>query len=407
MMSNITLCWELGSGYGHIARLQTLAHKLTQRKHTVNALLRETTHAADFFKLDTLKIESAPLFRSSKKYSSPTINYADIIQRLGYKSISTLLPLVKQWREKFIDHKTELIIADHSPTALLAARTLGIPATDYGTGFFSPPAVYPLPTLTPWFKAETGFLEYIENQVLVVINEVLRNYSKKELSYLYELFEIEENFLCTFSELDHYSDRSTNTYWGPGFSNDIGITAQWPNNNKKNIFAYLHKSYQFLDELLLSLEKTEENILVHCAGLPSKKTKAYAFNNVMFCKDPIKMKSLAGKTNFVVNHSGHGSTATCLLMGIPQLLLPMQLEQMILANKLKRSKLCETISIQDKTPNYVSIIKSAIQNTEIKKQTKLFSNRYCNFDQQTQIEKIVLCCETILAEQNKDAIKRL
>ncbi len=397
-MSNITLCWELGGGYGHLAGFQILAHKLTQRKHTVNALLRETTRAADFFKLDTLKIEAAPFFRSSKKYSSPTISYADIIQRLGYQSINTLLPLVKHWRKKFIDHKTELVIADYSPTALLAARTLGIPATDYGAGFFSPPAVYPLPTLTPWLRSEAGFLEYIENQVLVVINEVLRHYSKAELSYLYELFEIEENFLCTFPELDHYSDRSTGTYWGPEFSNDVGITARWPKNNKKNIFAYLHRSYPFLDELLLSFGKIEENILVHCVGLPSEKIKKYTFNNVIFCKDPVKMKSLAGKADFVISHSGHGSTAACLLMSIPQLLLPTQLEQMTLANKLKQSKLCETISIQDKTPNYVGLIKSTIQNTEIKKQVKLFANHYCNFDQQKQIEKIVLCCEKILAK---------
>ncbi len=397
-MSNITLCWELGGGYGHLAGFQILAHKLTQQKHTVNALLRETTRVADFFKLDTLKIEAAPFFHSSKKYSSPTISYADIIQRLGYQSINTLLPLVEHWRKKFIDHKTELVIADYSPTALLAARTLDIPATDYGPGFFSPPAIYPLPTLTPWFRSEAGFLEYIENQVLTVINEVLRHYSKAELSYLYELFEIEENFLCTFPELDHYSDRSTSTYWGPGFSNDVGITARWPQNNKKNIFAYLHKSYPFLDELLLSFGKIEANILVHCVSLPSEKIKTYTFNNVIFCKDPVKMKSLAGKADFVISHSGHGSTAACLLMGIPQLLLPTQLEQVTLANKLKQSKLCEAISIQDKTPNYIDLIRSTIQNTEIKKQVKLFANHYCHFDQQKQIEKIVLCCEAILAK---------
>ncbi len=396
-MSNITFCWELGAGYGHVARFQALGHELTRRKHIVNALLRDTTYATEFFKRDTITIETAPFFRSSKKYSSPTISYADIIQRLGYQSINTLLPLVEHWREKFIQNKTVLIIADHSPTALLAARTLGIPATDYGTGFFSPPTVYPLPTLTPWFKTEPGFLEYIENQVLVTINEVLRHYSKKNLSCLYELFEIKENFLCTLPELDHYNDRPANTYWGPGFSNDAGITARWPKNNKKNIFAYLQSKYQFLDDLLLDLKKTEENILIHCTGISNEKIKTYTASNIIFCKDPIKMKSLAGKADLVINHSGHGSVAVCLLMGIPQLLLPMQLEQEMLANKLKQSKLCEMISVRDKSPNFLNLIKCTIQNIGIKKQVKQFANHYCNFDQQKQIEKIVLCCETIIS----------
>ncbi len=400
-MSNITFCWELGAGYGHIAGFQALADGLIRRKHTVNALLRNTASAAAFFKHDALKIEAAPFSRPAKKHTSPTISYADIIQRLGYDSIDTLLPLVEHWRKKFIHNNTELIIADHSPTALLAARTLGIPATDYGNGFFSPPAIYPLPTLTPWLKSAPGFLEQIESQVLSVINSVLLHYSKIGLSHLHELFAIEENFLCTFPELDHYNNRPADAYWGPRFSNNTGVTAQWPANNRQNIFVYAKKNYRLLDKLLFSIGQIDANILLHCAGLSNEMINTHASDNLVFSNDPVQMNSLMGKVDLVINHAGHGVASACLLMGIPQLLLPMQLEQMMLANKLKWLRLCDMVPTWDKSPDYSDLIKSTMQNTDLQKQVKLFANYYHGFDRNQQIEEIILCCEDILATQKK------
>ncbi len=396
-MSNITFCWELGAGYGHIAGFKILADELMRRNHTICALLRDTTYGTAFFEPDTVKIEMAPFFRSSNIHSSPTISYPDIIQRLGYASMDTLLPLVEHWRSKFIEHKTELIIADHSPTALLAARTLDIPATDYGNGFFSPPPIYPLPSLTPWLQPEPGFLEHIENQVLIIINEILNHYSKTNLSHFYELFEIEENFLCTFAELDHYSGRSADVYWGPRFSGDTGVIAQWPENDKKNIFVYVNQSYPFLDKLLRSFERIEANILIHCAGLSNTMIKSYTFDNTVFSKEPVQMNSLTGKADLLISHSGHGSVAAFLLMGIPQLAVPRQLEQMMLAHKLKHLGLCEVIFQSSESVDYARIINQTMHNDKMKKQASLFANYYYGFDQQQQIEEIALCCEDIIA----------
>lgn len=43
-----------------------------------------------------------------------------------------------------------LVIADHAPAALLAARTLGLPAATLDSGFSVPPPETPFPSLRPW-----------------------------------------------------------------------------------------------------------------------------------------------------------------------------------------------------------------------------------------------------------------
>jgi hypothetical protein len=54
----------------------------------------------------------------------PPLNYADILLRFGYADSNDLLGLVVAWRELMRLTGFELVLADHAPTAILAARTL-------------------------------------------------------------------------------------------------------------------------------------------------------------------------------------------------------------------------------------------------------------------------------------------
>lgn len=397
-MSNITFCWELGGGYGHIAGFEPLAEKLIAKGYCVNALLRDTSNAHQFFKEMPVRCMNAPIGGQKKRYAAPTISYADIIKRCGYDSTESLLSLVQQWREKLHKYGSALIIADHAPTALIAARTLKLPATLFGTGFFSPPPLYPLPSITPWLNTPPDFLQHIEAEVLEVINDVLRHFAVDELDYLYQLFEVDENFLCTLPELDHYSQRNIEAYWGPRFSDTTGIEAFWPKNGKKNIFIYTNNKYDLLDSLLLSLKRIDANILIHCAGMDRSATEGYAEENICFSLEPVQIKSIEGKADLVICHAGHGTVAATLLMGIPLLLMPTQLEQLLLAGKLNQLKLSNTIDIRAKQTEFGKAVKHALGDQECEKRVKLFAEHYRGFDQQDQLEEIVLACGDLLRQ---------
>ncbi len=400
-MAKITFCWELGGGYGHIASFKPLAAILLSREHTVSAVLRYTEHADTFFKDMSLAFTAAPMWEPFKEYTSPTISYADIIMRHGYDSMVSLLPLVEQWRKKFSDYGSELVIADHSPTALVAARTLNVPVALFGTGFCAPPPVYPLPSITPWLVSDENFLINIELDVVAVINKVLKHFAVPEIKYLHELFNVDENFLCTFPELDHYDKRSLDGYWGPIFNDKSGasisdMSGVWSVARKKKVFVYTKKEYRFINELLVSLKNINADFLVHCAGFNTEDAARYECDNIIFSIEPVQMKSIASQADLVVCHAGHGTIASSLLMGIPLLLMPNQLEQTLLAIKTNAFKLSRYISMEDNKPNFASFIGSLLADKAYKKQSLSFAEQYRGFSQDEQLEEVVFACEELL-----------
>ena len=396
-MSNISLCWELGGGHGHIAGFQLLSQTLLQRGHKVNGILRNTEHCEWFLDTAAIDIEQAPYMTAKKQVKPTTVSYADILLSLGYDSYELVLEKVQQWCQLFKKYNTRLIIADYSPTALLAAKCMGIPAVDYGNGFFSPPKIYPIPGLTPWIKTSEEELKEIENKVVQTINQVLRFYNTEEINCLYELFDIEENFLCTFAELDHYKNRPEAEYWGPVFSIDKGIDAQWPDNQRKNLFVYIKHNYKHLDLLLFSLSKMEVNSLVYCNGLSRDTINTYSSDKLKFSFEPIKISSLQSKADLIINNAGHGTVAACLLMGLPQLLLPMQLEQLVLSDKLAHTQLAEIMVPRD-SPNFAEKIMNTLENRLLHQTVMRFAQYYYGFNSVEQIEEMVLCCEDILQD---------
>jgi len=396
-MENITFCWELGGGYGHLASFKPLANTLVERQHTVSALLRTTQYAETFFDTERIKYSSAPIWDSEKKYTSPTISYADIIARQGYHSASSLLALVKQWRDKLQAYKTELLIVDHSPTALIAARTLNLPSTLFGTGFVSPPSVSPLPAIVPWLNPEPEFVKKIETDVLAVINKVLQHFNYEKLNHLYELFAVEEDFLCTLPELDHYDSRAADAYWGPRLGDGSGVDASWPESTRRKVFVYTNNRYKLVYDLLKSFKDIDADFIVHCAGENKEGLMPYESGDVIFSIDPININSIANKADLVICHAGHGTVAATLLMGIPLLLIPTQLEQCILANKLSNFGMAGFVDIRDNAPDFITAINSSLNNAEYRQKATRFAEFYKGFNQSEQLEEIVFACEDILS----------
>ena len=68
--------------------------------------------------------------------------------------------------------KPDTVIADHAPTALLAAHIAGIPCVAFGSGFEIPPQVIPMPTIRPWESIDIAKLEQSEKLVLGQVNAV-------------------------------------------------------------------------------------------------------------------------------------------------------------------------------------------------------------------------------------------
>ncbi|HVT83019.1 MAG TPA: hypothetical protein VHM90_20445, partial [Phycisphaerae bacterium] len=158
-MPNILLTWELGSGIGHLMNLRPLGIELAQRGHTVTAALRDLSHAQEIFAGTGISYLPAPLrLREGKRPFEPAVSFAHLFGNIGFADAQTVHTLFHSWNALFDLAQPDLVIADHSPSPLLALRGRihksgrPIPCVNVGIGFFAPPDA---PTLPHWLPNAT------------------------------------------------------------------------------------------------------------------------------------------------------------------------------------------------------------------------------------------------------------
>jgi hypothetical protein len=248
--------WELGADFGHISAFLPMARRLKERGHEVLLAVKDLSRAETVLGREAWPVLPAPLLRA--KFSGlpePILTYGDLLLRAGFVDRGILAGLVKGWRGLYELAKPDLIIADHGPRALLAAFGGTIPCVLTGNGFFSPPSHGALPNMQPWIKVSKARLQLGEQAALKVANEVLHGLGAPWLETITGLFDVAENFLCTYPELDpfHHTRGSEVRYWGPITTSEWGVRPSWPEGDGPKIFAYLKSKHRDFEKILQAL----------------------------------------------------------------------------------------------------------------------------------------------------------
>ena len=142
-MARIAFAWELGNSIGHVLSCAGLARALHARGHSITLMLRELKPLSLIPESKGYEVLQAP--RCSREAGEVPLSYADVVLGCGWRDPRELKALVAGWRTLLARARTDLLVADFAPTALLAAGSLGIARASYGNGFFNPPQMSPLP----------------------------------------------------------------------------------------------------------------------------------------------------------------------------------------------------------------------------------------------------------------------
>jgi UDP:flavonoid glycosyltransferase YjiC (YdhE family) len=395
-MSRILCVWELGTGYGHLGRLLPVALELRQRGHEVVFALRDLTYAEAFLGKRGFRVLQSPVWMGEGRGAESPLNYAELLGNFGFLDEAGLTGMAKAWRELYSLTRPDLLLVDHAPTALLAARGSGIRSALLGPGFASPPRTFPMPSIRPWLETPEALLVEREKRVLSTINGVARTLGAKPLDTLADLFEVEEDFLCTFPELDPYS-RTGVRYWGPVFAAEHGVAPVWPQGSTERIFAYLAPRYRDFGRVMDQLVALPYRTLVHAPGLSDKETKKYQTRNVILSPEPVHIVRASHECDLVICHGGTTTCAAALLAGRPVLVLHRQIEQLLLAQGLVTRGLAKTVNPESRTPNYRQMIRDILSDARFAERAREFAAKYADFDLSRQADLMATRCEEIVA----------
>jgi len=379
-MSHLAYAWELGGGAGHIGGFAAIARSLQSSGHEVTFIVKDLVNTEALVGDRGFPVFQAPTRHITATQPQITASYSGMLLSNGFDQELALRARVKAWVNLLKTLAPELLIIDHSPTALVAARILSIPYVLFGTGFFAPPILSPMPSFRTWLHIPPGRLEQTDIQVIHNVNKVLTQFAAEPLNSLSDLFAAQESFLCTFKELDHYPMRTNASYWGPRFESENGDEATWPLKGRRKIFVYVHPYYPNLHNLLEALQKTEYSVLVYCPGIPVEFIGKYQHQRLIFTHNPVRLDHIAKQCDLVVCNSGHGMVSAMLLSGIPLLLLPIHVEQLIIARHVAGLGAGLFVLPENRQPQLDKTIDSLLNNKSFKKTAQAFAEKYADYD---------------------------
>lgn len=383
-MKRIVFCTELGGNYGHITGFIPLAERLRACGCELFFILRSTQYA--YLLGAGAQAIQAPLpkFLPARKEH---LSYAGILSMIGYGTPIILSDYLGAWRNKLAAIKPDLVIADHAPTALLAAHSLGLRSAAIGTGFVIPPSES---GFFPSFNARTEFQsDSDETTILPVVNKVLSGVGIEPLQYLGQIFSPASRFLCSFPELDHYGVRGDADYWGPLYSDHIGEDYLWPSGAAPKIFAYVTPKITHLHPFLDALAELEGTKLVHIPGGIGEYSQKYTDKGLVISSTPLRMESILPDADLVISQAGAGLSSLCAIYGKRHVMIPTQMEQHMLAQRMASQGLAYAVKKNASQAEFLTALTRAISCPVLSANTKKLASLYVDFDQEEQIAAMV------------------
>ena len=398
-MATILFAWELGGGLGHTLPLVPLVERLCGRGHRVVLLVRQVGKAANLFAgLDATCLQAPYRTGRVEGRTEGLRTFPHILHSAGFGDPAALHTLAEAWRSRYEQIRPDLILAEHSPTAVLAARATGTRTAVVGTGFCCPPDVQPFPDLRTWLPPDPEGLERDERRVLDNVNRLLHAWRQPALARLGQLYgQVAEVFLTTFAELDHYPRRHHARYWGPKVGRG-GARPAWPQGSASapRVFAYL-KPFPAAAALLESLVAAQCPAILHFDGPVMDLRQRFRQASLRFVDAPVDMVEAARQCDLAILSGGHGATAAMLLAGKPMLQIPIFLEQ-ALTSRMVTAWGAGLPALADDPELVRQQFSALLGSPDYAARARRFAARHAWFDPAAQMDAIAQRIEEILSE---------
>src|SRR4051794_14012883 len=118
-MATVLMAWELGAGLGHLQRLRPGAEQLLRRGHRGYAAVRDLSRAGTVFReLDVKLLQAPQKLRPPPSEFKPPLTFPHILHNTGFADLIELAAMAGAWRNLLELVRPNVVLFDHSPTAL-------------------------------------------------------------------------------------------------------------------------------------------------------------------------------------------------------------------------------------------------------------------------------------------------
>ena len=233
-----------------------------------------------------------------------------------------------------------------------------------------------------------------EAGVLAVVNEVLAANGAHPLPHLAALFEAEEDFLCTFPELDHYGSRAPAGYWGPNLQVAAGEALEWPGLGGRRVFVYVKRHLPHVDALIDALVECGCRVVAFIPDLePSRRARLEGPGRIVTNR-AVRLDSILTQCELVVSHGGTLAPGS-LMRGVPQLVFPSQYEQYLTGVRLEQLGVGRYVGPGAAAAEVGRALRQVLGDPRFAQAARAFAKRYPGFSPREQRRRIVARLESL------------
>jgi hypothetical protein len=251
----------------------------------------------------------------------------DILARVGLGRQGVLGGMITAWDGLIAATSADLVIADYAPALLTAVRGR-LPSISTGPGFqVSPWDADPLPRLGG------GQPGHNEAALLDTVDAELRSVGRDPLPRLAALFSTDAPLIASFPELDPYGRTDADArFIAPGLD---GVPQPGAGEGTE-LFVYANSHVQASEPFWRALAATRLPIRAHVPGIDTSLRTAIAALGVIVEPRPVPIDRVVARSRLCINHGAHGIVCAMLLGGVPQIMLPLDLEKRLHSEAVAR-----------------------------------------------------------------------
>lgn len=326
-MGTALFAWELGGGLGHVGPMRILAQALTTLGHRV------VFAAKDVFSSRIVLGREWPVLQAPVGVNTRSLGrsgagtYADIMAVRGFANADELENAVLAWSDLFRIVQPDLVVADHSPTALLACFGV-VRAITVGHGFYLPPSHHPrfpafrdgVPPVAP------------EPVILEAIKTVQARLGRPAPETVPKLFASHYSHCYSIPELDPYSGYRAAHGFGP--IEEMPIPREAPDT--PSLFAYLSGDHPRIQAIATALGDLNFPVQAYIRSAPPVLVRYMARCGIQVHESPPSLAKVLSEVTAVLSHGGGGITHAAFFAGRPQILMPRHIEAELTSRRLQK-----------------------------------------------------------------------
>ena len=335
-MQKILFCWELGEDYGYLGKILALAQEFVNEPVEFYIATKDLHAASNIDWPAKVKFIQAPIWLRSNPLALKASSFAEILLYKGYDSYRHLKMLTDAWSAIFNSISPDILLFDHSPTALLAAAGLHTPKIIVSNPYLTPAPGTSAINLIPAAYFDEGKAAEIHQWVMKVINSVRQDNGVAPITTIGDLFVADAIFLSGFSETDHFNAyRSNPVYCGSALAVSIGSRVPvWKPGLSQKVLAYLKHRDQRSGTILKILASMQARALCFYSDCKPEDIEQFSHTSIEVSNTPLDFAKAYSEAATLICHGGQGVVNEALHRGIPLILVPTQAEQYFIAQKI-------------------------------------------------------------------------